>query len=85
MRFLIVLSPAPADSRDIPCGSLRAALSEATKHSHIKFTQVPTKINRDSRVILLNVFLVNLSTEWLDLLRYKIPPFIGVDTSEGRT
>lgn len=46
---------------------------------------VPPKINRDSRVILLKVFLVNLSTEWLDLIRYKIAPYIGVDTSEGRT
>lgn len=86
MRFLIVLSPAPADSRDIPCGSLRARLFLKLQNTLISNSRlVPTKINRDSRVILLNVFLVNLSTEWLDLLRYKIPPFIGVDTSEGRT
>lgn len=52
MRFLIVLSPAPADSRDIPCGCLRAALSEATKHSHIKFTP---SLNQDQQRFTCNI------------------------------
>lgn len=53
MRFLIVLSRAPpADSRDIPCGCLRAALSEATKHSHIKFTP---SLNQDQQRFTCNI------------------------------